>query len=139
MGRSLLRVVVGAALVVLALVGIGVAALVILDWRARTADEVRVVEVPFTAPGSSAITIGRIIFIHRDRAEDSDLLAHELVHVCQWDEQGYDFLWNYSSEYVENVAELRDLDAAYVELSFEQEAALGDIDCDIEKYLATND
>lgn len=137
MGRRLLRVVVGAAVVILALVGLGVAALVVIDWRARSTDEVRVVEVPFTWPGSSAFTTGRIIFIHRDRAEDSDLLAHELVHVCQWDEQGFEFLWNYSTEYVENVVELRDLGGAYVELSFEQEAALGEIDCDIENYLDT--
>jgi hypothetical protein len=139
MGRRLLRVVVGVAVVILVVVGLGVAALVIVDWRARSADEVRVVEVPFTWPGSSAVTTGRIIFIHRDRAEDSDLLAHELVHVCQWDEQGFEFLWNYSREYVENVVELRDLEAAYVEISFEREAALGDVDCDIEHYLLERD
>jgi hypothetical protein len=125
--------------VIVAVVGLGVAALVIIDWRARSADEVRVVEVPFTPPGSSAVTAGRIIFIHRDRAADSDLLAHELVHVCQWEEQGFEFLWNYSEEYVENLIDLQDLRAAYVELSFEQEASLGEIDCDIEKYLATDD
>lgn len=137
MGRRLFRTVVGAAGVILAVVGLGVAALVFADWRTRNADEVRVVEVPFTLPGSSAVTAGRIVFIHHDRAEDSDLLAHELVHVCQWDEQGFEFLWNYSTEYIENVVELRDLDAAYVEISFEQEAVLGDVDCDIQNYLVT--
>jgi len=138
-GQRLLRVIGGATVVIVALVALGVAALVITDWRARSADEIRVVEVPFTPPGSSAITTGRIIFIHRDRAEDSDLLAHELVHVCQWDEQGFEFLWDYSKEYIENVVELRDLKAAYVEISFEQEAILGEIDCDIENYLAAPD
>jgi hypothetical protein len=41
------------------------------------------------------------------------------------------------NEYSQNLAELRDVDAAYVELSFEQEARIGDVDCDLESYLST--
>jgi hypothetical protein len=134
--RRLSRIVVGATAVIVAFVVIGVTALVIIDWQARGADEVRVVEIPFAAPGSSATTTGRIIFIHRDQAENSDLLAHELVHVCQWEEQGVKFLWNYSKEYIQNLVELRDFHEAYVELSFEEEANLGEIDCELEHYLA---
>ncbi len=138
MARGLSRIVfrVGVLLIVAVVLAIG--ALVVVNWRASDAGEVRVVEVPFTAPGSSALTAGRIIFIDSDRADDPDLLAHELVHVCQWEEQGIEFLWEYSTEYLENVIELRDLDAAYQEISFEEEARLGTVDCDLDHYLASD-
>ena len=136
MGRGLGRVALCLGLVALAVAVAGVSALVIVDWQARGAEKVRVFEVPFTPPGSSALTAGRIIFINRDRAEDTDLLAHELVHVCQWEAQGIEFLWDYSTEYLKNVVELQDVGAAYVELSFEEEARMGEVDCEITHYLA---
>jgi len=120
----------------LAFIVIGVAALVIVDWQARGADSVGVVGMPFATPGSSATTTGRIIFIHRDQDESSDLRAHELVHVCQWKEQGIKFLWNYSKEDLENLVEPRNFYETYEELSFEEEANLGEVDCELEHYLA---
>jgi hypothetical protein len=128
-----LRILIGIVLVV----GIAVGALFALDWQARRNDQVRIVEVPFDALGTDALTTGRIIFVRSDKADSADLLAHELVHVCQWERGGIEFLWDYASEYSENLSELKDIDAAYVELSFEQEARLGEVDCDLEHYLIT--
>jgi hypothetical protein len=118
-------------------VGIAVGALFALDWQARRNDQVRIIEVPFDALGTDAITTGRIIFVQSSKADSADLLAHELVHVCQWEQNGIEFLWDYASEYSQNLAELKDIDAAYVELSFEQEARLGEVDCDLESYMIT--
>ena len=133
--RGLSRMVVRVALVVVVLAVVAVGVLVVVDRQARRADEVRVVEVPFMKPGSDAFTTGRIVFVQSDRADDPDLLAHELVHVCQWEEQGISFLWDYTTEYTENFVETGDHDVAYLEISFEQEARLGDVDCEFEKYL----
>ncbi|MCP3856538.1 MAG: DUF4157 domain-containing protein [Actinomycetia bacterium] len=132
--RRLLRLLLMTAAAIILLGAIAVVALVVVDRRAREENEVWVVELPFTAPGSDAVTAGRIIFVHRDKTENSDLLAHELVHVCQWEELGLEFLWEYSSEYIENLVELQNLDAAYTEISFEEEARLGEVDCDLDQY-----
>jgi hypothetical protein len=123
------------ALVAVLAVGAVVGAIFILDRQARDAGEVRVIEVPFIRPGVGAVTAGRIIFVHRGRADDSDLIAHELVHVCQWEDQGIEFLWEYTSEYLRNLVESGDPGEAYREISFEQEASTGEIECDLEQYL----
>ena len=117
---------------IVAIVGLA-GALFVLDRQARSDDEVRVIEVSYLG-GTGAITAGRVIFVHEGRADDADLLAHELVHVCQWEESGLEFLWDYSTEYLENFAELRDSDEAYREVSFEQEARAGDPGCDLGAY-----
>ncbi len=128
-GRAILRL----SLVVAVIVVAGVATLVVVDWRARTGDEVHIVEVPYLG-GSGAITTGRVIFVHEGRSEDAELLAHELVHVCQWEEGQVEFLWDYTTEYISNLAELRDSDQAYREISFEEEAREGDAGCDLGDY-----
>ena len=112
---------------------VAVAALVVVDWRARADDEIHIVEVPYLG-GSGAITAGHVIFVHEGRAEDAELLAHELVHVCQWDEGQIEFLWDYTSEYVTNLAELRDTEQAYREISFEEQARAGDAACDLSQF-----
>ena len=112
-------------------------AVVLADRRARSRDEVRFVEVPFVAPNFGAVTAGRIVFIQRGRADDADLVAHELVHVCQWEEEGVEFLWNYLSEYAANAAALQDARQAYQEISYEEQARAGSIDCDLETYLVS--
>jgi hypothetical protein len=124
-------------IVIVVVVGIAVGAVFALDWQARRNNQVLIVEVPFDALSTDAITTGRIIFVRSDKADSADLLAHELVHVCQWEQDGIEFLWNYASEYSQNLAELKDIDAAYLELSFEQEARLGEVDCDLENYVIT--
>ena len=133
--RGFSRLLVRGVLLVLALAVVAAGVLVFADWRARQADEVRIVEVPFMKPGSDAFATGRIVFIQGDSADDPDLLAHELVHVCQWEEQGITFLWDYTAEYTENLVETGDANEAYLELSFEQEARLGEVDCDLGSYV----
>ena len=133
--RGLSHALVRAVIALLAVAVVGVVVLVIADWQARRADEVRIVEVPFVSPGSDAVTTGRIIFVQSDKADKADLLAHELVHVCQWEEQVISFLWDYISEYTENLVEIGDLDDAYIELSFEEQARLGVVDCELGHYV----
>ena len=41
------------------------------------------------APGASATTLGRLILVRRDRADDAMLMRHELVHVRQYRELGF--------------------------------------------------
>ena len=115
--------------VVVAIVG----TLFALDWQARSNDEVRVIEVPFLG-GTGALTAGRVIFVHEGRADDADLLAHELVHVCQWEEGGLEFLWEYTTEYIANLADLRDVDEAYREISFEEQARAGESNCELDSF-----
>jgi len=112
---------------------IGVVALVVVDWRARADNEVHIIELPYLG-GSGAITTGHVIFMHEGRAEDAELLAHELVHVCQWDEGQIEFLWDYTTEYATNLAELGDIAQAYREISFEEQARAGDADCDLSQF-----
>ncbi len=122
-------------LLMLGLAGVvGIGALVVVDWQARSNDEVYVIEVPFLA-GSSGLTTGRVIFVYEGRAEDAELLAHELVHVCQWEVGQVEFLWDYTTEYGSNLAELGDAKQAYREISFEEQARAGDSDCDFSVYV----
>jgi hypothetical protein len=53
----------------------------------RHADHWRFVGGP-VPPGYAAITIGPVVSVRRDRAQDEALLAHELVHVRQWRDHG---------------------------------------------------
>ncbi len=127
------RVLLWTLLVVVGVAAAAVAALVVVDRQARSGDEVRVIDVPYLG-GPGAITTGRIIFVHEGRADDAELLAHELIHVCQWEQGRLEFLWEYASEYGSNLAELRDAGRAYREMSFEEQARAGGSDCDFEVY-----
>jgi hypothetical protein len=61
----------------------------------------RIVDVPCLTPGVAAMTLGPLILLRRDHADDRALLAHELVHVRQWRELGpIRFLWRYLGAYV---------------------------------------
>jgi hypothetical protein len=61
----------------------------------------RIVDVPCLTPGVAAMTLGRVILLRRDHADDTALLAHELVHVRQWRELGaVRFLWRYLGAYI---------------------------------------
>ena len=95
---------------------------------------VRIIEMPavvqrFLADGVSAITLGSTIMLRPDRYEravdggESELIAHELVHVEQWREYGVvGFLRRYLLDY----ARLRMIglghDQAYQGIGFEYEA-----------------
>lgn len=61
----------------------------------------RIVDVPCLTPGVAAMTLGRVILLRRDHADDLALVAHELVHVRQWRELGVArFLWRYLGAYL---------------------------------------
>lgn len=61
----------------------------------------RIVIVPTLPPGVRAMTLGRLVLVRTGQAGDRVLLAHELVHVRQWREQGpVGFLLRYLREYL---------------------------------------
>ena len=85
----------------------------------------RVQKVPFLAPGSHGMTVGRLILLLRDddRSGRRTLLAHELVHVEQYAQLGtVRFLRRYLWEYFANLWRLRNHRQAYLAISFEAEA-----------------
>ena len=87
------------------------------------AERARVVPVRWMTPGFAATTLGRIVLVRRDRRHDEALVAHELVHVRQWQERGAArFLVRYLAEWLRGLARLRRPHAAYLAISFEVEA-----------------
>lgn len=90
---------------------------------AELAETVRVVEVPFLTPGADAMTLGRTVLVRRGHTNRAQLMAHELVHVQQWDRLGAPaFLAQYLGAYVRNLARLRRHRAAYLAIPLEVEA-----------------
>ncbi len=86
-------------------------------------ETVRVVVVPFLAPGADAMTVGRNVLVRRGHTESRRLLAHELVHVQQWDRLGAAaFLAEYLGAYARNLVRLRRHRAAYLAIPLEVEA-----------------
>ena len=84
---------------------------------------VRVVEVPFLAPGADAMTLGRTVLVRGGHAQSGELMAHELVHVQQWARLGVaGFLLQYLGAYVRNLARLRAHRPAYLAIPLEVEA-----------------
>ena len=84
---------------------------------------VRTVEVPFLTPGADAMTLGHTVLFRRGHGGNRQLLAHELVHVQQWDRLGVGgFLFRYLSAYVRNLARLRRHRAAYLAIPLEEDA-----------------
>ncbi|MFQ5556412.1 MAG: hypothetical protein ACE5GB_02735 [Acidimicrobiales bacterium] len=89
------------------------------------ADGVRIIEVPFLAPGAAGMTIGRLVFVRHDGdlSGARPLLVHELVHVRQFAEQGRTrFLIRYLRDYLVNLVRLRNHKAAYRAIPAEVEA-----------------
>jgi hypothetical protein len=67
----------------------------------------RIQRVPLLPRSASGMTLGRFVFVLRDDRHDgtSKLLAHELVHVLQYHQQGYllfsvRYLWHYGRNMV---------------------------------------
>jgi hypothetical protein len=61
----------------------------------------RLVTVPWLTPGVAGMTVGPWILMRAGREEDAALIAHELVHVRQWREQGaFRFLARYVGAYL---------------------------------------
>ncbi len=87
------------------------------------AETVRLVEVPFLAPGADAMALGRTVLVRRGHAESRQLLAHELVHVQQWTRLGAArFLSEYLGAYAANLVRLRRHRSAYLAIPLEVEA-----------------
>ena len=89
------------------------------------AERARIVRVPFLAPGTSGMTIGRFVFVTSDDVRDGTrkLLAHELVHVRQWHELGsIGFLRRYLASYVRQLMRLRKHHKAYRAITLEVDA-----------------
>lgn len=87
--------------------------------------QVRVVKIPFIPGGYSGMTLGKAVLLATDVSPDGDsaLLAHELVHVRQWNEQGVlGFSWQYVSSFARNLYTERGWNAAYQQIDAELEA-----------------
>ena len=92
------------------------------DQAART----RVILVPFLAPGTGAMTLGRLVLLRRRQVGNRFLMAHELVHVRQWSELGVvGFLRRYLGSYTANLWRLRRHRPAYLAIPLEVEAREG--------------
>jgi hypothetical protein len=90
---------------------------------ARDRARVRFVLVPRLTRGIAAMTLGRYVLVCRGHERDRELLAHELVHVRQWREQGaIRFLLRYLGAYVVNRRRGLDHWDAYEAIPFEIEA-----------------
>lgn len=91
------------------------------------AGRVRIVRVPILAPGVSGMTIGSFVFLRRDddHRGGRELIAHELVHVRQYHEQGMiGFLWRYLRDYFAGLRRLRSHRRAYLAIPAEVQARL---------------
>lgn len=89
------------------------------------AERVRVQKVPFLAPGTSGMTLGRWVLVTTDADQQGTrkLLAHELVHVRQWHELGaFRFLVRYLASYARQLARHRSHRRAYRAITFEAAA-----------------
>ncbi|MEM8707204.1 MAG: DUF4157 domain-containing protein [Actinomycetota bacterium] len=89
------------------------------------AKKVRIIEVPMLPRGADGMTIGNWIFLKddRDTSGDRQLLAHELVHVRQYAEQGYvRFSLDYLKHYAAGLLRHRRSRQAYLDIPAEVEA-----------------
>ena len=89
------------------------------------ATRVRIVTVPVLPRGADGMTIGRWILLKqdRDRVGDRELIAHELVHVRQYDELGYlRFSLRYLRDYAAGLLRHRHHRRAYLSIPAEVEA-----------------
>ena len=95
------------------------------DLDPDLAARVRIVRVPFLAPGSAGMTIGRFVLLTSDvdRSGERELLAHELVHVRQYAEAGLvPFLARYFRDYLQGLVRLKNHRQAYLAIPSEVEA-----------------
>jgi hypothetical protein len=95
------------------------------DLDPTLARRVRIVRVPFLAPGSAGMTIGRVVFLTSDvdRSGTRELLAHELVHVRQYADAGLvPFLARYLRDYMRGLVRLRSHRQAYLAIPAEVDA-----------------
>ena len=83
----------------------------------------RLVTTPILSPGANGMTLGRWVLLRRGHEAVKPLIAHELVHVRQWREQGrIRFLARYLAAYLGGLVRLRRHRRAYLAIPFEVEA-----------------
>jgi hypothetical protein len=85
----------------------------------------RLVRVPVLIGPYSGMTLGRFILLAHDVSADgsSKLVAHELIHLRQWNELGVvGFLVGYLVPFLRGLWAERSWDAAYRRIPAEQEA-----------------
>ena len=96
----------------------------LIAWE--LAAQVRIQKLPFLAPGASGMTIGRLVLLRSDvdRSGNRELIAHELVHVRQYEEAGgvVRFLRGYLRDYVVQLRIHRRHRPAYLAIPAEAEA-----------------
>ncbi len=95
---------------------------VVPQWVAERAVVIR---VPVLPPGALGMTTGRFVLLKRDEPTDgsSTLIAHELVHVRQFAQQGrLLFGARYFSAYLRHLVRLRSHRQAYLAIPAEVEA-----------------
>jgi hypothetical protein len=86
-------------------------------------DEAKITPISFVPPGFVGITIGNRIMLKKGHEHKEQLLAHELVHVRQFDELGVvGFFSRYLSEYAKGIVKHGKLHEAYRGISLEVEA-----------------
>jgi hypothetical protein len=89
------------------------------------AKKVRIIEVPILPNGADGMTVGNLVLLRDDRSTDGDraLLAHELVHVRQFAEQGaLRFLGDYVRDYLAGRRRGLSHRKAYLAIDAEREA-----------------
>jgi hypothetical protein len=87
------------------------------------AERARLHPVRWLASGAHGMTLGRRILLVRGHEGDRKLVAHELVHVRQYGEQGWiRFLSRYLAAYLGNLRRLRSHREAYLAIPAEAEA-----------------
>jgi hypothetical protein len=89
------------------------------------ASRVKVYEIPALPGTYVGLTLGRRVFLAEDVADDgtSGLIAHELVHVRQWSEQGpLGFSGRYLLAFLRSLVRTRSWNASYRAIPAEVEA-----------------
>jgi hypothetical protein len=78
------------------------------------------------APGAHGMTLGRQVMLLWGHEGNRKLIAHELVHVAQFAEQGHvRFVARYLADYARNLVRLRDHRQAYLAITAEVDAREG--------------
>ena len=73
--------------------------------------------------GVAGMTLRHVILVRRGYEGDEGLLAHEMVHVRQWEDLGVPrFLWRYLSSYARGRLGGLSHQDAYLAIPFEVEA-----------------
>jgi len=86
----------------------------------------RLYRVRHLSPGAHGMTLGRRVMLLRGHEDNRRLIAHELVHVGQFAEQGHvRFLARYLADYARNLVRLRSHRPAYLAITAEVDAREG--------------